>query len=316
MRKNTSAPSRALRSLGLGGVVVLLAASCGAEDAPASEPQDGVETDLLIVTSIDVYADLATEVVGDTAEVQALVDNPAVDPHSYEATPQDRLVVNQADVIIANGGGYDSFITLLASAADADDSVYQLIDGENHHSHEWDGSYENEHIWYDLEYMSAFVTDFGEYMGELVPENAELYTENAQALAGEIDELDERNRAIEAEGMSYLATEAVSGFLLQDAGFEDLTELQFLSAVEHGDDVSPRLYQQALNVATGDEIDLLAYNPQTETNQSARIRQAAEDSGVSVLEFSETFPDGFDSYTEWMSENISTVEALVEDLRG
>lgn len=330
---NTEDFQRRTWTKGLAVCALLALTSCSNGDdstAEATVETPPVDADLLIVASTDVYADLAAQVVGDTAEVEALVDNPAVDPHSYEATAQDRLRVDQADVIIANGGGYDSFITLLAAAAGTEDNVFQLIEGESQHAHDDDdhgdhahdddhgdhGGHDNEHVWYDLHRMSEFVVDFGGHLGELVPENAELYNENAQILASKIQALDERNQDISGEGVAYLATEAVSGYLLQDAGFEDLTDVQFLAAVEHGDDVSPRLYQESLNLATGNDIDLLAYNSQTETNQSSRIRSAAEEAGVPVLEFSETLPDGIDSYLDWMEDNISRLEALVESLDG
>lgn len=297
------------------GVVVLSA--CGNGDAgtePLGSDQAEVDdTGLTVIASIDVYTELVQGIAGDTVEAEPLVASTAIDPHSYEATPQDRLKVENADVIIANGGGYDAFITLLASSADKEGQVYQLIEGENWHSHEFDGTWENEHIWYDLDRMSEFVVDFAEHLGEIAPENAEYYAENAAALAAEIDELAQRNRALEAEGMGYLATEAVSGFLLDDAGFENQTPLEFLNAVEHGDDVAPRLYSDALDLA--EEVDLLSYNSQTETQQSARIRGAAEQSGAVVVEFTETIPEDAEGFLDWMSDNIDTVEHALGEIR-
>lgn len=287
----------------------LVATSCAADSQEESEAQEqAVDTGLLVLTSTDVYSSLVEEVVEGTAEVEAIVESTAVDPHSYEATPQDRLSVEQADVLIANGGGYDPYITQLAQAAEKQDAVFQLISGENWHSHEFDGTYENEHIWYDLSQMSEFVTDFAEHLGELEPANAQLYADNAEALADQIDQLDQRNRSLEAEGLTYLATEAVSGFLLDDAGFENLTELEFLSAVEHGDDAAPRLFFSAIDMIGDGEVDLLSYNEQTETNQSQQIRQEAQDQSVQVLQFTETLPEGTESYLEWMEQNIEQIE--------
>ena len=341
--------SRLSSSLAVLAASTLLLSACSSDSADADATGDDGGP-MTVVTSTDVYADLAARILGDTAEVSPLVDNSAADPHSYEATPQDRLTVDRANVIVANGGGYDPFITRLAATSGKEDAVYQLIEGENAHIHageegehdesehaegehegEDEGEHEgedahaghdhssefvNEHIWYDLAAMSDFVEDFSAHMGEMSPENAELYTENATELAAEIDALDERNRGIEAEGLSFLSTEAVSQFLLTDAGFEDSTDAQFLAAVEHGDDVSVRLYQEALSAAADQEIDLLSYNPQTETNQSAQIREAAEGADVAVLDFNETIPEEFDSYTEWMESNIAAVETVVEESRG
>ncbi|GAB3846228.1 metal ABC transporter solute-binding protein, Zn/Mn family [Nesterenkonia populi] len=300
-------------------IAVLTLTAC-ADDVPEQEelPHDAgmQETGLTVLSSIDVYADLIDQVAGGSVDSQAVVDSVAVDPHSYEAAPQDRLAVENADVIVANGGGYDSFITLLASSAEKEDAVYQLIDDESEHSHdhshEHDGEHFNEHIWYDLERMEEFVLDVAEHLGEAAPENAEAYAENAEALAGEIGELHERNQALDAEGRSYLATEAVSGRLLDDAGFENRTPEEFLAAVEHGEDVSPRLYQDALELT--EEISLLSYNPQTETQQSTRIRSTAEESGAVTREFTETLPEDAESFQEWMSANIDTIEEALAEM--
>ncbi|WP_166429908.1 metal ABC transporter substrate-binding protein [Nesterenkonia sphaerica] len=297
-------------------VGMLLLAGCGDDSQDAAAPESDAsaeETGLTVVASIDVYTDLVQGIAGDTVEVVPMVDSTAVDPHSYEATPQDRLQVENSDVIIANGGGYDAFMTLLASAADKDDQVYQLIPGDNQHGEDAGGDWENEHIWYDLTQMSEFVLDFAEHLGQLAPENADFYSENAEALAGDLDALAQRNRELSAEGLSYLATEAVSGFLLDDAGFDNATPVEFLSAVEHGDDVSPRLYSEALGLA--EEVDLLVFNPQTETQQAARIRDAAESADAVVLEFTETLPEDSDGYLEWMEANLDLLEGALEEMR-
>lgn len=307
---------RGLRPVLYGLSAALVVTGCGAGlESESNDSPEGIETGLSVLASTDVYASLVQEVVGDTAKVEAIVDNPAVDPHSYEATPKDRLSVEEADVLIANGGGYDPYITQLAQAASKQDAVFQLISGENWHSHEFDGTYENEHIWYDLARMSEFVKEISEHMGQLEPENAQLYADNAEVLSDEIDQLDERNRVIDSEGLSYLATEAVSGFLLDDAGFENLTQMEFLAAVEHGDDVSPRLFFEVIDTVSAGEVELLSYNRQTETNQSLQIRETAEEHSLQVVEFAETLPEGIETYTEWMEENIAHVEQAAAALK-
>lgn len=379
----------------LGAAATLVLTSCGNQNEETSAASDTSDADaqLSVVASIDVYADLASRITGDTAEVEAIVDNPAIDPHSYEASPQDRLRIEQADVLIANGGGYDPFLSTLAESADKDDALIQVLSGsededdhddeagdeegddhgaaedqhsededtedhaeeedshdneaadqdsaesagsteeedhsedgdeENHdedaeqqegeddhagHGHGEEG--ENEHVWYDLALMSEFVTDLAAHLGEASPENAELYSENAETLAADIETLNERNRGLDASGMTFMTTEPVSAYLLSDAGFEDETDADFLAAIEHGDDVAPRLLQDAL--ASAEEVDVMVYNEQTETNQSQQIRQAAEDAGVPVIEFSETLPEDAEDYLGWMDTNIGQLEDLLDN---
>ncbi|MDO5492993.1 MAG: zinc ABC transporter substrate-binding protein [Nesterenkonia sp.] len=317
--------SRPVLTLGGLGVAALVLSACGgAADGGGVDDVDA-DGDIVVVASTDVYADLAAGVVGDRAEVEAVIDDAAVDPHSYEATPQDRLAVEGADVIIANGGGYDPFLTDLAASADREDRVVRLVEGEGDHEHEHgdehdehhdDDGYEDEHVWYDLDRMEEFVLEFGDHMAELDADHADQYRGEAESLAEEIAALSDRAAAVDAEGLSYLATEPASQHLLHLAGFADETDPQFLAAVEHGDDVSPRLHRQALDTASAGEIDLLAFTVQTETAQARAVRAAAEDAGVPVLEFSETVPEEHEGYLDWMEANIDAVEELAEDAHG
>src|SRR5699024_4706703 len=87
--------------------VVLALAGC--QSTTASEQSDGIS----IVASTNVYGDIAEAIAGDAAEVTSIIDSSAQDPHSYEASAQDRLAVSKADIVIENGGGYDSFMDAL-----------------------------------------------------------------------------------------------------------------------------------------------------------------------------------------------------------
>lgn len=101
-------------------VAVLLAASAvalaGCSTAPASEG----ETDTIQITaSTNVYGSLAAQIGGDRVEVTSIIDSVAQDPHTYEATARDRLAVQSADLVIENGGGYDTFMQDLLEGSDA-----------------------------------------------------------------------------------------------------------------------------------------------------------------------------------------------------
>lgn len=311
-----------LRTYGISLAVLglLTLSACGSTpDGQAAETN--ADSELSVVTSTDVYASLVSEITTDTADVEPLVASAATDPHSYEASGQDRLKVENADVIVANGAGYDSFITLLAEAADKEDAVYQVADADHGHDHDHEHShdhghdhdhqhgYANEHFWYDLQRMEQFVVELGEHLGEVAPEHADQYADSAEDLADQIGELVQRNQNLDAGGHSYLATEAVSGFMLEAAGFEDMTDPDFLSAVEHGNDVSPRLYRDAMQRAS--TVDLLSYNSQTETQQSSDIRAAAEESGATVIDFTETLPESATGYVDWMESNLDAVDDAI-----
>ena len=73
----------------------------------------------------------------------------------------------------------------------------------------------------------------------------------------------------------------------------------------------PAVMKETTDLVTSGHIDLLAFNQQTSTGQTKQLRKDAENSGVSVVEFSETLPDG-KNYQEWMRDNIDRVSQAVK----
>ncbi|WP_143860801.1 metal ABC transporter solute-binding protein, Zn/Mn family, partial [Nocardia cerradoensis] len=67
----------------LGGAVLT---ACGSEDGSG---EGATATGPTVVASTSVYADIAEQVAGDNATVEAVISDPAADPHSYEASPAD-----------------------------------------------------------------------------------------------------------------------------------------------------------------------------------------------------------------------------------
>ena len=95
-------------------LLALTLAGCSGQQ-PQSNDDDGV---IAIVASTDVYGDIATSIAGHAA-VKSFITNPAQDPHEYEASAQDRLALDKADVVIKNGGGFDPFVDALLESGDA-----------------------------------------------------------------------------------------------------------------------------------------------------------------------------------------------------
>src|SRR5699024_12449537 len=91
---------------------VLSGCGSGASGAESGE--------LSVVTSTNVYADIVSQIAGDFADVTAVIDDPNQDPHSYEATTQDRLKLSKADLVVENGGGYDALMTTMLEASGAE----------------------------------------------------------------------------------------------------------------------------------------------------------------------------------------------------
>jgi zinc/manganese transport system substrate-binding protein len=114
---------RRLPVIATASLSALVLAGCGTGSGDSAEGGDGVT----VVTSTNVYASLAQAVAGDAAEVTPIISDPAQDPHEYEATAHDQLTLSKADLVLMNGGGYDSYMTTMLEAVDGEPEVIDAV---------------------------------------------------------------------------------------------------------------------------------------------------------------------------------------------
>lgn len=310
-------------ALPLAATVALALAGCAAEPAPTENDR------LSVIASTDVYASIARAVVGDRADVASIINDPAQDPHSYEASARDRLALTRADVVISNGGGYDPFIeSLLGDDAtmhvivavelsgllpddhdDHDDDDHDHDDGDDDHAGHDHVEGFNEHVWYDLETAQQIAAALAETVAELDPANAAEYREGAREFHSAVDALLHRAHELEHEfGHRHVVlTEPAPQYLIELVGARNVTPESFTSAVEAGFDVSPAALLEVLRLVESGEVDLVAWNEQTSGPEIERVVDAARTAGVPVISVTETLPAGAD-YVSWMDSNLDAIE--------
>jgi zinc/manganese transport system substrate-binding protein len=306
-----------IKALGILTALTLTLSACSPVDSQTIEPFDG----LTIVSSTNVWGDIAQSVAGDGVRVISIIDSFGQDPHSYEASARDQLAVKEADIIVANGGGYDSFIDVLADAAGGFEILYAYLPDE--HSEEeateeeatddgHDHGHENEHIWYDFHVVEDFATRLAEQLGTLDPDGATSYADNLVEFLGEIERLqDDVDRAGQNyQGYSVLSSEPVADYLLDALGFENITPSDFSQAIEEETDLSPKVLLEVQELLKNKRVKLFVVNSQTGSSQIDSLVSLAKDNGIAVVEMSELLPEGI-SYSEWMSNNITAIDSAL-----
>lgn len=312
----------------LAGLSLLLTACGSAGSAPsASSAADSSAAVVDVVASTNVYGDIAAFIGGDKVKVTSIINKTSQDPHSYEATAQDRLLVSKAELVIENGGGYDGFLRKLAEdsnvaheniitavevgglepEAQAEETPAASEPADGHGPAEF-----NEHAWYNLDAMGKLADSLAAKLGELEPGSAALFTSNAATFKEGVEGLAGKLAALKASGAgaSVAVTEPVPMYLLEAAGLENLTPEDYTAAVEEGSDVPPAALKAATDLAGSKDITFLAYNQQTEGPQTVALKKAAEAAGVPVIDFSETLPEG-KTYLQLMTDNVENISKVL-----
>ncbi|WP_297724085.1 metal ABC transporter solute-binding protein, Zn/Mn family [uncultured Mobiluncus sp.] len=226
---------------GAAALAVSMSACSTANDTQTKDAAgDAAATKPTVYASTDVWASVAKAVVGDKADVITSIDQPNLDPHSYEANVKDKKLVNQASVVIVNGGGYDDWALQLAKSADKKPTVLNAVElagidcgeeaheheheGEEAHEHEHEHEHEgeeaheheheheghhhhhhhhcsvNEHVFYDLHAVSEVAKAVANTMSQTDGDNAAAYQDAAKAFQGKLDELESQAENIKARG--------------------------------------------------------------------------------------------------------------------
>ncbi|GAA5200998.1 zinc ABC transporter substrate-binding protein [Arthrobacter gyeryongensis] len=306
----------AVASLAASGGVAVLLAACSAPAATAPSSSGVID----VVASTSVYGDIAKSVGGDKVSVTSIISKTGQDPHSYEASTQDKLVVSKAQLVIDNGAGYDDFFSKLAddSKVAADKTITAvnvsglLPAGTSSTSPSAVPEGFNEHVWYNFDAMAKVADAVAAKLGSLKPADAKSFTANAGKFKSSLTGLSAKVAEIKSsKGSAPVAiTEPVPGYLLEAAGLENKTPEEFSHAIEVGSDVPPAAVKETSDLISSKSVRFLAYNEQTASAETEKLKAAATAAGVPVIGFTETLPEGKD-YVAWMTDNVGNVAAAL-----
>ena len=162
------------------------------------------------VATFSILADLTQRVAGDHAQVLTLV-GPNGDAHVFEPGPKESAELAHADLLIANGLGFEPWLQRLEDASGfkgrvivASDGVAPLAAEEEHEgeAHEEEAEEEGHHhegvdphAFQDLANARIYVANIAKGLSEAAPDHAADFKANADKLIAEIAALDQQLKA-------------------------------------------------------------------------------------------------------------------------
>ncbi len=181
-------------------ITALILTSC----QPA--PQTGEQAHKLKVVAVESFlAEIAQNVAGDRAEVEALIAA-GVDPHAFEPSPRDVARIAESDLLIANGGGFEAWLGKTLEAAGGNHVTVEASQGlssrtpaeaeKTSHTDEEEGKHAEDgegdpHFWLNPLNVVRYVENIRDGLIKIDPEGKDAYTKNAESYIAQLKELDQ-----------------------------------------------------------------------------------------------------------------------------
>jgi zinc/manganese transport system substrate-binding protein/manganese/iron transport system substrate-binding protein len=168
-----------------GCLTVGVATGCGSGDeAPASGKM------LKVVATTTQLTDFTSVIAGSRADVYDVV-KANVDAHDFEPSPADLEAIRDADVVIQNGVGLETWLEETIDSAAPSGEVVDASKGVEVRAgagaDEKDG---DPHIWFAPENAKVMVANITKALVAVDPSGASTYQANQRAYAAELDSLD------------------------------------------------------------------------------------------------------------------------------
>lgn len=282
----------------------------GTDDRPVTVSGDAARCpgDVVdVVVSVSQWADMTHVLGGDCATVTTVLASSAVDPHDFEPTPGDIAAFEDADLVVVNGAGYDTWAADTVRNLDPAPAVVSAAEIAG------SGDGDNPHLWYDPALLPRMAEAITAALRELSPEDGDVFAARSRTWQQDLqpyqDELASLRAA--AAGHTYAATETVFDLTAGAAGLRDVTPEGYRRAVSNEGDPAPGDIAAFESALTDGEADVLVFNTQTEGQLPDQLRSAAEEAGIPVVEVTESPADAQGSFVAWQLRQLTQLASAL-----
>ncbi|WP_409328450.1 metal ABC transporter solute-binding protein, Zn/Mn family [Trujillonella humicola] len=305
MRRTPAAVLAVLTGLALAG--------CSDGDAgpvtDAGDPANCPGEVLDVVVSVAPWGSVVDQLGGDCTTVTTVLGQGAGDPHGYEATEGDVAAFADADLVVYNGLGYDTWAADAAAGVSPRPVVVDVAEVAGARPGD------DPHLWYEPELLPRVADAVTQALSELSADAAPYLQQQRQRFTTELQPYVEalaRLREVSA-GRSYAATEPVLDRTARAVGLTDATPEGYRSGVQGSGEPAPGDVAEFEAALVAGRVDVLVHNTQTVVGLPDRLRTAAERAGVPVVEVTESPPDDDGSFVEWQVDQLERLSDALED---
>lgn len=155
--------------------------------AAFSHPVAAADRPVVVVT-FSILADLVKRIGGDRVDVTALV-GPGGDTHAFEPGPKESAELGRADLLVANGLGFEPWLQRLTDASGFKGTRIVATDGVAPLTAAAEGGALDPHAFQDLANAEIYAANIAKGLSAVAPSHAGEFKSNADLLIAEMEVL-------------------------------------------------------------------------------------------------------------------------------
>jgi len=275
---------------------------------------------LKVGITLHPYYSFVANIVGDRADVVPLIDADA-NPHGYAPQPADMIRITSMDVLVVNGIGHDTWAFEILAASGMRDKLKLIYanDGVSLIPVAGDPSgakVVNPHTFVSTTAAIQQVYTIARALGELDPDNATYFRDNARRYALEIRKLraefDAKITGADLSKFRCATMHSGYDYILQELG------LQVSAVIEprHGVEPTARQLADTIDRIEAANVNVLFAEKYFASKLSDTIKEAT---GVRMYSISHISAGEYTpkKFVDEMRENLATLaEAILDTAKG
>ena len=325
-----------LLSFFLLSAVALVAAACSGGDTDKESTSNKEEDALSIYTTVYPLQYFAERIGGDHVDVSSIYP-PGANEHTFEPTQKDMMALADADLFFYIGLGLEGFVekakTTLANeqvklVATADDVSEELLhistghvhaegDGHDHEgeeSHEEDEAHEHDsHVWLSPIISKDLAAVIKDELVTAMPEHEEVFTENYDALAVELDDLnaDFEAMAKNASKKTFFVSHAAFGYIAGHYGLHQVP----VAGLNSQSEPSQKELMKIVDLAKEEKIKYIFFEQNVSSNLTEVIQKEVGAETMTLHNLSVLTPEDVangETYFTLMNKNMEALKTALQ----
>ena len=278
---------------------------------------------LNILATTPMLAEYVRQVANENVDLNILMPY-GVDPHSFEASPQDVKKISDADLVFYVGLKYEStgVVKLLENSVSSENILINLGSGinpiqftkEGHDDHDDDGDHEGHnhgvydpHFWFDPTRVALAVEIIKDELVKIDSANQTSYESNAKNYFNTLKVLDENISTlistIPVENRQIITTHEALGYLESKYDIEILTTL--IPSLNSENGITPKSLRSTIEQIEKHNIKVMFLEEETPSQYNTTIKQ---ETGIKLVTglWVETLIEG-QTYVKWLEDNVNII---------